>query len=161
MTIIDYSTAAGKLRMRLGDISSLPFLPDSVYEAVYTENGNNLQRSVIACGSMILAQLSFKTHRKLAQLEVYGAEAFENYRSFLMLTIKDPAYMSVSPIPYSASGTALHPLLQFANDWNKGFPITDSQQLAHNASISVNDGSLYGVLGNGDASGWTLTSPLP
>lgn len=154
--LIDYATPVGKLRCRLGDITDLPFLPDSIYQAVYDENDSNLNRAVIVCGQMILAQLSFKTHRKLAQLEVWGESGFKQFKEFLMLTVKDPAFMNISPIPYSASGTALHPLLQFASDWNKGFPITNSQQLAHDASISPNDGSLYGVLGNGDSSGWVI-----
>lgn len=149
MTTIDYSTVVGKLRMRVGDISDLPYLPDSVYTAVYAEEDSNLARAAQSCAKMILVQLSFNTHRRMSvQLEVWGAESYRNYRDFLLLTVTNPAFMSIAPIPYSGSGTDAHPLIQFASDWNKNFPQgTQSQQLAFDASISPNDGSLYGPIG--------------
>lgn len=157
--VIDYSTPTGKIRMRLGDISSLPFLPDSIYASVYEESGNNLQKAVVTCGSMILAQLSYKTHKKMAQLEVYGSEAFKQMKEFLILTVKDPSFMDISPIPYSASGTTVHPLQQFQADWNKNYyKGTQSQELAFDASISPNDGSTYGPLGSG-STGWNVFNP--
>lgn len=154
MAVIDYSTDIGKLRMRIADVSDLPFLPDSVYAGVLAEKSGNLNASAIALASMILGQLAFKTHRKLQQLEVWGGDAFKAYQSFLVMTVKDPAFMNCSPIPYAAGTSTTHPLIQFANDWNKNFPITQSQQLAFDASNSPNDGSVYGVLGSA-AGGWT------
>lgn len=149
--------------MRLGDISDIPYLPSSVYVTVYADNGNNLQKSVITCGMMILAQLSYKTHRKISlQLEVFGKEAFDSYRTFLLMSVKDPAFMDISPMPYSASGSALNPLIQFASDWNRNYYTgTQSQRLAVDAAISPNDGSLYGNLNltgpaGSEGSGWTL-----
>ena len=156
MAVIDPTTNIGKLRLRVADYSDLPYLPDTVYQSTLDDNDGNLTRSATVVATYILGMLSLKTHRKLQQLEVWGSEAYKNYRDFLLLTVTNPAFMNISPIPYSASGTALHPLLQFASDWNKGFPTTQSQQLAHDASISINDGSLYGVLGNGDSSGWVI-----
>ena len=145
MAVIDYNTPTGKLRMRLGDISDIPFLPDSLYESVYAENDNNLQRSVVTCGSMILAQLSFKTHRKMAALEIWGSEGFKNYSEFLVLTLNNPAFMQISPLPYSGTSGVTHPLIQFQQDWNKNYTTgTQSQQLAADALYSPNDGSLYG-----------------
>lgn len=162
MTTIDYSTPVGKLRMRLGDISDLPFLPDSVYSAVYAEKDSNLQQATVACGNMILGQLAFKTHRRLSvQLEIWGAEMYANYSDFLLRTVTNPNFMDISPIPYNGATEEMHPLKQFQDDWNKCFYRgTQSQQLAVDAAISPNDGSLYGPLGVGSGgSSWQLVNP--
>ncbi len=146
MTIIDYSTPEGKLRMRLGDTSDLPFLPGSVYSAVYAEHGGNLFASVKELGLMILAQLSFKTHRKMGlQLEVWGKEAYDSYSQFLLMTVSNPAFMDLSPMPYSATSGAVSPIIQFQNAWNDNFVRgTENQQLNLNALYSPNDNSTYG-----------------
>lgn len=134
MAVIDYSTPVGKLRMRVADVSDLPFLPDSVYLGVLEEKDGNMNASAIALASMILGQLAFKTHRKLQQLEVWGSESFKNYQSFLVMTVKDPAFMNTAPIPYSPSTGTTHPLIKFANDWNLNFSNgTQSDQLALDA----------------------------
>ena len=140
MPIIDYSTPTGKLRMRLGDVSDLPFIPDSIYAQVYSDCDNNLQRSVVLCGTMILAQLSFKTHRKLAQLEIYGSEGFANFKQFLLMAISNPAFMDISPLPPNIFGTDLHPIMQFTKDWNDNFSVgTQSTQLHWDALGSPNN----------------------
>jgi hypothetical protein len=143
--IIDYSTPTGKLRMRLGDVSDLPFLPDSLYESVYAESNNNVSRSVVVCGQMILAQLAFKTHRKISlQLEVWGKESFDSYRSFIILAVTNPNFMDISPIPYNVNGTTLHPLIKFQEDWNSNYAqITQSQQLAMDAIGSPSSSALW------------------
>lgn len=130
MAVIDYSTDIGKLRCRIGDVSDLPFLPDQVIASVLTDSSNNLRRASTTLASMILGQLAFKTHRKLAQLEVWGGEAFQNYQKFLILTVKDPAFMDLAPLAYGMSSGTTHPLIQFQNDWNNNYiPLTQSQQL--------------------------------
>lgn len=146
--VLDPTSNIGKLRLRVADYSSLPVFPDSVYQSVLDENDDNLPKSAVIMAQYILGTLTMKTHRKMAQLEVWGSDAFKQYKEFLILTTKDPAFMWISPIPYGASGTELHPLLQFSQDWNKNYAVTQSQQLAHDAYLSVNDGSLYGVLGD-------------
>lgn len=153
---LDPTTNIGKLRLRVADYSDLPYLPDAVYQSVLDDNDDNLPRSATTIATYILGMLAHKTHRKLGlQLEVWGAEAFENYKEFLLLTVTNPAFMNISPIPY-ATTDEFSPILQFASDWNKNFTTgTESQQLAFNASISPNDGSLYGPVGN--TNGWQLT----
>lgn len=154
MAVIDYSTDIGKLRCRTADVSDLPYLPDQVYASVLAEKSGNMNAAVVALSSMILGQLAFKTHRKLQQLEVFGAEAFENYSKFLIMTIKDPAFMNIAPIPYGSGTDNVHPLIEFANNWNRNFNVTNSQQLAFDASNSPNDGSTYGTLGSASGSCW-------
>lgn len=145
MTIIDYSTPEGKLRMRLGDTSDLPFLPSSVYNAVYAERGNNLLQATIALGSMILGQLAFQTDRKMGlQLQVWSSQAFAAYKEFLILTVKDPAFMDMSPIPVNVQGTDLHPLIEFQKDWNLNYAqITQSQQMKWDAIGSPSSSAIW------------------
>lgn len=142
---IDYATVVGKLRLRCGDISDLPFLDDATYNSVYEENDADLNRAAKQCATYILAQLSFKTHRKLAQLEVWGKESFDSYKEFLLLTINNPAFMSIAPIAYSGYSEDPHKIIQFQQDWNKEFLTgTQSQQMALDAAHSPNQDTLYG-----------------
>ena len=133
--VIDYSTPEGKLRMRLGDTSDLPFLPSSVYNAVYAERDNNLLQSAISLGSMILGQLAFRTDRKMGlQLQVWGSQSFHAYKEFLLLTVKDPSFMDLSPVPINVQGTDLHPLIEFQKNWNLNYAqITQSTQMKWDA----------------------------
>lgn len=127
---LDPTSDIGKLRLRVADYSDLPYLPDAVYQATLNDNAGNLPTTARVLATYILGMLAHKTHRRMNQLEVWGAEAFENYRKFLLLTVKDPAFMSISPIPYGASTTTLHPLLQFSKDWNLNYVAgTQSDQL--------------------------------
>lgn len=146
MAVIDYNTPEGKLRMRLGDTSDIPFIPSSVYTSVYADSGDNLVASTKALGSMILGQLAFRTHRKMGlQLEVWGKEAFDSYKEFLLLTINNPAFMDLSPIPYSAGSDCESPILLFQKSWNQNFTQgTEGQQLNLNALYSPNEGGPYG-----------------
>lgn len=135
---LDPTTNIGKVRLRVGDYTDTPHLPDSVYQSVLNEKANNLPASAKVIAQYILGMLAMKTHRKLAQLEVWGAEAFKNYKEFLILTIQDPVFMNCSPIPYSPAAE-FNPILQFQADWNKNFTAgTESQQMSINADMSPN-----------------------
>lgn len=147
MTVIDPSTSVGKIRLRTGDWSDLPILPDTVIESAIDDCGGNLPRAARLCAQYILATLSFKTHKKIAQLEIWSGEQFRNYVQFLNMTVLNPNFADIAPIPYGASGTELHPLIQFQQDWDKQYSATQSQQLAFDASMSANDGSRFGILG--------------
>lgn len=147
---IDFSSDVGKLRLRVADISSLPYLPDEVYVNTLADNSNNLPRSAATIAGYILGLLSHKTHRKLAQLEVFGSDAFKQYKEFLILTFKDPMFMQFSPIPVGP-GTTTHPLIEFQNSWNRQYAVTQSQQMSFDADISPNDGSRTGILGDGSS----------
>lgn len=133
--IIDVSTDLGRLRMRCGDYGDLPYLPDNVYQQALIDTDNNLPVAAKNCATYILGALSFKVHRKIGlQLEVYGAEAFANYKQYLLLILTNPNFMDISPIPYNVNGTTLHPLQQFQKDWNNNYAqVTQSQQLSWDA----------------------------
>lgn len=143
---LDPTTNIGKLRLRVADYSDLPILPDAVYQAVLDGNSNSLTRSARTIASYILGILSHKTHRKLATLEVWGAEAFKNYKEFLLLTVSNPAFMDLSLSVYAAYNEC-SPILDFQRDWNRNFvEFTEGQQLAFNADLSPNDGTRTGGL---------------
>lgn len=142
---LDPSTDIGKIRLRVADYSDLPFLPDSVYQITLDDNSGSLTKSATVIARYILGMLAHKTHRKMGQLEVWGREAFLSYKEFLVMTISNPAFMDLSPLPYSTTTEgAVSPLLQFQQDWNRNYYSgTESQQLANSAINSPNLGNTY------------------
>lgn len=142
--IIDPSTNLGKVRLRIADVSDIPYLADSVIMTTLSDCDENLNTAAKICAMYILGMLSHKTHRKLAQLEVWGAEAFKAYKEFLILAYTNPAFMDFSPVPYS-NIEEFSPILDFQANWNKGFyEGTEAQQLAFTADMSPNDNSRTG-----------------
>lgn len=120
MTVIDPSTSLGKIRLRIGDWSDIPILPDSVIESALTDCGNSVPRAAQLCAQYILATLTFKTHKKLSTVEVWSGEQFDNYVKFIQTTILNPNLMSVAPIPYGF-GDEENPLIAFVKSWNEEF----------------------------------------
>lgn len=142
--IIDPTTSLGKVRLRIADVGDLPYLSDSVIQSTLDDNDDNLKVAAKICAMYVLGMLSHKTHRKLAQMEVWGAEAFESYKTYLMLAHTNPAFMDFSPVPYSSSAE-FSPILDFQKSWNQNFTAgTEAQQLAFNADLSPNDNSRTG-----------------
>lgn len=142
--IIDPSSNLGKVRLRIADVSDLPYLSDDVIQTTLSENGNNVKLAAKICAMYILGMLSHKTHRKMAQLEVWGAEAFTAYKQFLMLAHTNPAFLDYSPLPYM-SAAEYSPILEFQKAWNCNFTNgTEAQQLSFNADLSPNDNSRTG-----------------
>jgi hypothetical protein len=144
MPVIDPSTDVGKLRLRCGDWQDLVWLPDTVYVQTLADNDGNLARAAKTCAVYILGMLSFRTHRKMAQLENWSNEAYSQYKDFLLLTVANPTFMDISPIPYSATAE-FNPILSFQRDWNCNFTNgTEAQQLSFTADLSPNDNSRTG-----------------
>ena len=132
--VIDPTTNIGKLRLRVGDHSDLPFLPDEVYYSTLLDCNENIPRATVIVAQYILAILTHKTHRKLNQLEVWNNEQFAQYTQFIKLTILNPHLSTISPIPYTGSDTSTSPLVEFVEDWNGNYAQgTQSEQL-HNDS---------------------------
>ena len=118
--IIDPATPLGKIRLRIGDWQSLPILPDSVILSALEDCQDNIPRASSLCAQYVLGMLSHRTHRKLANIETWSNEQFDNYVRFIKLTILNPHNMSIAPIPYSGS-TQDHPLIVFTADWNAAY----------------------------------------
>ena len=133
--VIDPTTNLGRLRLRCADYSDLPILPDAVYLQTLIDVNNSLPQAAKLCASYLLGTLAFKTHRKMGlQLEVWGREAFESYKEYLLLIVTNPNFMDISPIPFNESGTTVHPLIKFQNEWNLNYAqITQSQQMTWDA----------------------------
>jgi hypothetical protein len=137
MTIIDPTTDIGKLRLRVGDWGDITYLPDAVYQQTLTDTSNNLNRSAVICANYILALLTRSTRSKLAQIESYDNQEFEQYKEFLIMTVKDPAFMSYSPIPFGGSTDEVNPLIQFQKSWNAGYVSGTSSQEMYEYYTSV------------------------
>lgn len=118
--ILDLNNPVSLMRLRCGDTRDLPILPDEVYEHTLEEEKGNIKAASIKCAQYILVQLAFKTHQKLSQIEVWGAEAFKNYEAYLLMIIKDPDFSGISPVPYSDCGE-VSPIVQFQKDWHKAY----------------------------------------
>ncbi len=129
---IDFQSPVGRVRLRVSDIGDLPFLPDEVYNSAIEEANGNLPQAAKTCAGYILGLLSLKTHKKMVQLEVWGSEAYSNYKDFLIQTLTNPAFMSYSPIPYGVSGNdVVDPIQQFICDWNNNWNTTTVSENMH------------------------------
>jgi hypothetical protein len=147
MTIIDPTTSLGKIRLRIGDWNDPVILPDSVIQAALDDSSQSVTKAASTCAFYILAVLTQQTHKKLATLELWGKERFDNYLKFIQVTIDRPSLGLVAPVPYS-SIIELNKTQEFMSDWTKNYyQGTESQQLALNASMSPNDGTKFGPLG--------------
>jgi hypothetical protein len=118
---LDPTTSLGKVRLKIGDYSDLPILPDAVINSALTDSNNNVNRASSLCAQYILGALTAKTHKRLAQLETWSGEQFTNYVKFLQMTVLNPHLTTVAPIPYSGSGTEDHPIQDFVKDWKDGY----------------------------------------
>lgn len=117
---LDPSTPVGKVRLRIGDWSDLQLLPDVVITSALDDCAQSIPRASQLCSQYILATLTAKTHKKLANVEMWSSEQFANYVQFLKLTILNPAFMAVAPIPY-VGAAQVHPLIAFQQDWKAGY----------------------------------------
>jgi hypothetical protein len=133
--ILDPTTNIGKMRLRVGDYSDLPIFPDEVYQSALDDSQGNLPRGCVLVAQYILATLTGQTHQKLAQIEVYGGEWFNNYLAFVKATILNPNLMTFNPLPYTpqtvdAWGNPMEvPLIQFQKDWNANYAYGTQSQL--------------------------------
>lgn len=122
MPLIDPTTNLGKVRLRCGDFSDVPFLPDNVYEATLADTNNNVVRAAGICAQYILASLTKNTRSRLANIESFDQQQFEQYRRFILDTISNPSLMNISPIAFVTGDTDQpNPLIDFQKLWNAGY----------------------------------------
>lgn len=120
MALIDINSPVGMLRLRVGDTRDIPVLPDEVYEQALEQNNGNLKAAAILCGQYILASLAFDGQQQMGIIQIWGQQVFKQYKEYLTMVVKDPAFSSVSPIPYSGSnGTC--PVIEFKKDWDRAY----------------------------------------
>jgi hypothetical protein len=142
MAVLDPTSPIGKMRLRVGDYSDLPIMPDEVYQSALDDSSGNLPQACTLVAQYILGALTGQTHEKLAQIEVFGNQWFENYLSFVKATIMNPNFMTLRPLPYTPVtldewGNQIEvPLVQFQKDWNANYAGgTQSQEMRLTASI--------------------------
>lgn len=142
MAILDPTTPIGKMRLRVGDFSDLPLMPDSVYRSALEDSNNSVPKASVLVATYILAMLTSQTHQKLSQIEVFGSEWFRNYLAFVKATILNPNFMDLAPMPYVAQirnefGELVElPLVQFQKDWNANYVSTTQSQDMHETALS-------------------------
>ena len=125
--ILDPTTSIGKIRLRVGDYSDLPVMPDSVYSSALEDSDNNLPRASLLMATYILGALTGQTRQKISQIEVFGNEWFSNYLAFIKNVILNPSLMQIAPVPYTPITTHRFgnqievPLVQFQKDWNNNY----------------------------------------
>lgn len=117
---IDPTTDVGKVRLRIGDWADIPVLPDAVIQSALTDKKGSVPQASAICAQYILGILSSGTHRKMGQLETWGAERFTNYLAFLKATILNPHLMDISPLAYNNT-TEGNPILEFVAEWNEEY----------------------------------------
>jgi hypothetical protein len=128
MAVLDPTTPLGKIRLRIGDWHDLVILPDAVITSALDDCQNNVPRAAALCAQYILATLTSRTHKKMAQLETWSGEQFTNYLKFIQATITNPHLMDISPIPYVNTLTE-NPLIKFVEDWNSEFVTVPSTSI--------------------------------
>lgn len=95
------NSAIDRIKLACGDTEKPYWLDDSVYQHAITSNNGNEKSAIRQCAYYILAQLSRNAHEKLAQIEIYGKEYFDNYKEFIQMVIKNPSSGNVAPVPYA------------------------------------------------------------
>lgn len=118
---LDLTNTVDRVRLKIGDVSDIPYLDNSVILDSLTRNDNNFNSAVKECAFYILGILSYSGRRRLAQLEVYGSDVWSQYKDFLILLTKDPNFSGICPIPYAGGVDATNPLIQFTEDWNANY----------------------------------------
>lgn len=127
MANLNPASPIGKMRLRVGDYSDFPLMPDEVYASALDDSQNNVPRACVLVATYILAALTSQTHQRMVQVEIYGKEWFENYLKFVKATILNPNFMQIIPMPWTAIlvddyGNRIDvPLIQFQKDWNNNF----------------------------------------
>ena len=150
MALLDPTTNVGKMRLRVGDYSDLPIMPDVVYISALKDCNDYMPRACVLMAQYILAALTGQTHQKLAQIEVFGAEWFNNYLAFVKATILNPNFMQVTPMPYVATVVDEYgnkrdmPLVEFQRDWNLNYISGTASQAMHRTAAIPWVGSFNG-----------------
>ncbi|ADF58223.1 hypothetical protein PJG4_065 [Pseudomonas phage JG004] len=102
-----------RLREIVGDVWEPPMLSDETYQWVLDKNEGNERRAALELMRMMLFRLTRGMRERTGDIEVYGAEYFNNYLKALQLILKDPNIAISLAVPY-AGGISKSDML--AND---------------------------------------------
>ena len=91
-----------EIRLRLGDIDTdFPLMGDEEYQYFLTKNPRDLTSALLGAAQSLLFYISRYTRERAGMIEVYGAEAFQNYLAAYKLLLSNPlGALNLSPVPY-------------------------------------------------------------
>lgn len=91
-----------EIRLRLGDIDpDFPLMGDEEYQYFLGKNPVDLTSALLGAAQSLLFYISRYTRERTGMIEVYGAEAFNNYLAAYKLLLKNPlGALNLAPIPY-------------------------------------------------------------
>lgn len=84
-------SATDRVRLIVGDIATeFEYLSDETYEYLLDKYDGNETAAALEAARYILGSLAKYSRQRTGDIEVYGAEMFENYKDFLLELIKNP-----------------------------------------------------------------------
>ena len=91
-----------ELRLKLGDIDpDFPLMEDAEYQYFITKNGADQIQALLGAAQSLLFYISRYTRERTGMIEVYGAEAFQNYLDAYKQLIKNPnGIAGLNPVPF-------------------------------------------------------------
>ncbi len=96
------TSAVDRVRLACGDIdTTLVFLDDATYQYYLDKNSGNEKRTARELMPIILLSLAKMRRERAYQVEVYGADTFNNYMQALKLALANPAIYDVEFTPYA------------------------------------------------------------
>lgn len=96
------TSAVDRVRLACGDIdTTLVFLDDATYQYYLDKNSGNEKRTARELMPIILLSLAKMRRERAYQVEVYGADTFNNYMQALKLALSNPAIYDVEFTPYA------------------------------------------------------------
>ena len=150
--VIDPTTDLGKLRLRTGDTGDLPYLNDNIYLTTLSDSSGNLNQTARICSMYILAILSKDTRQRLQMVELYGNQAYDQYKSYLTMLYKDPTFNSSCPIPYTGGTVGVTEKSKI----NTFVENIDKAYVHYNADEHLQQIADINDMASSSASGWTL-----
>lgn len=90
MQLDPVNSAIDRVRLRVGDVHDISFLPDNVYAFYIDKNNGNEVRASVEVAYNILALLTRNTRERAGDIEVYGTDFYTNYKNFLERFVLDP-----------------------------------------------------------------------
>jgi hypothetical protein len=103
-----------RIRLMIGDTLPDPILDDETYDYIL-EKYKNENRAAVAAAQMILFNLTRYTRERTGDIEVYGADYFNNYRKTLQDWLRNPQYGESLAMPY-AGGISRADMIKNAED---------------------------------------------
>ena len=117
-----------RLRLNVGDIwADTEWLHDEDYQYFLDKNNGNENRATLDAARSLLFVLTRFTRERTGDIEVYGAEIFNNYFKALQLILKNPDIAISAAIPYAGGISKLDMLDNVLNVDNNAVLSPDSR----------------------------------